>query len=111
MVIKSKSAAFTNIYNVAYGEEIDLTAVAEACKDTMDTLRNSGAFYRLVQQLANTSYTDSYYTSPGLQGNYEATLIAIGSKGWQSIATTVNADTLLSHVNMKLELGKEAYRL
>lgn len=108
-VSNTKTIAIRNIFNVANTREVDIdvTEVAETCTQTIKDLQRAYVFEKFLIELQNTSYYERSQLSPNIERTYEDTLILVGSKGWQELASEANYHTLLEHMSVEVKSGRQ----
>ena len=97
----------SNVFKVARTNDIDVPAVLTTCRETVDDLRRSGAFERFMNELQGVSYYERSDSAPMYEDNYESTLLFLGSKGWQEVATRENCDTVLKNMMVEISFKKD----
>ena len=97
----------SNVFKVARTNDIDAPAVLKTCLGTVDDLRRSGAFERFMNELQDVSYYDRSDSAPMHEDNYESTLLLLGSKGWQEVATRENCDAVLKNITVEISFKKD----
>jgi hypothetical protein len=98
-----------NTFKVANTNDMDvqLPDDLETCLEVVHDLQQYGAFAHYMDELCNLSYYDRPNLAPNLEKNYEDTLIFIGPKGWQKIATNENYELLLKHMSIEVKFGRD----
>ena len=98
-----------NVFKVAdvHDEDIDLSDNLETCLEIVRDLRQYEAFTRHMDELRKTSHYDDSNAAPNLEKIYEDTLIFIGPKGWQKIATDENYELLLKHMSIEVKFERQ----
>jgi hypothetical protein len=87
--------------------EVDVPATLETCLGIVSDLQKHDVFGRYMKELHAVSYYNRSDLAPNLERNYEDTLILIGPKGWQSIATEENGKLLLEHMSIEVKSGRD----
>jgi len=102
------TVGLSNIFKVAdaHDVDVDLADNLATCMEVIKDLRQHNAFTRYMDELSVTSYYNHPYSAPNLERNYEDTLIFIGPKGWQKIATIGNCELLLKHMSIEVKFGR-----
>jgi len=104
-----KTVGLFNIFKVGDADDIqvDLSDTLKTCLEVTRDLQQYGAFTDYMKELRKTSYYNRPNLAPNLEKNYEDTLIFIGPKGWQKIATNENYELLLKHMRIEVKFGRK----
>jgi hypothetical protein len=110
-VYKDQGAAIgvLNVFKVANANssDVDLPKIVATCLEIIGDLQRYGAFKRYMGELSKTSYYNHSSLAPNLEKNYEDTLIFIGARGWQKIATNENYELLLKYMLIEVKFGRD----
>lgn len=103
-----KETNTTNTFNVPRVRDaiVNVDDVLKASYDIVQHIRNSNALTRYMSELRNTSYMNYPDDAPNYARNYEDTLLLIGTKGWQTIATDANCDLVVKHLTIEVKFGR-----
>lgn len=98
-----------NTFKVGDADDIvvDLPDILETCFDVVRELQQHNAFGRYMTDLRKTSYSHHPGLAPNIEKLYEDTLIFIGSKGWQNLASDKNYRLLLKHMSIEVKFGRK----
>ena len=99
----------TNVFKVANANDVkvDLPDTIETFLEVVQSLRQYNAFDRYMSELRAISHYDHPDLAPNPERNYEDTLMFIGSKGWEKIATQKNYELLLKHMSIEVKFGRD----
>jgi hypothetical protein len=104
--VHGSQARLSNLFRVGHAD-VTLGVDRDIALGVVAAMDKDGAFQRFVSQLRNVSYFDWEDFMPDEQQVYEDTLIFIGAKGWQKIATVEHCELLLKHMSVELRFGRE----
>lgn len=104
--LRADSAVYSNIFRIGKAN-VQLDESRSNILELVRDMRNDGTFERLSRQLRAVSYFDWQTITPNLERMYEDTLIFIGTKGWEEIATPENCELLLEHTSATVKFGRE----
>lgn len=98
-----------NSFKVAHAHDIDvdLTENLKTCFEVLRNIQRHNGFNRYATELSKISYNNHPDLAPDVGKNHEDTLIFIGSKGWQHIATPENCELLIKHMSIELKFGRK----
>jgi hypothetical protein len=97
-----------NTFKVANGNdlEVDLSDTLTTCLEVVSDLQQYKAFGRYMDELREISHYNYPDSAPNIEKSYEDTLIFIGPKGWQKIATRENYELLIKHMSIEVKFGR-----
>jgi hypothetical protein len=104
--LQTDSATYSNMFRTGEAD-VQLKENVEIILKLISEMRSDAAFERFASQLSDVSYLEWQTVLPDFEKIYEDTLVFIGSKGWQEIATPENCELLLKHIAVTLKFGKK----
>lgn len=96
-----------NVFNVGLADvHLDNNLITKT-QYFIRTMAANNVFNNFAKQLSSLSYEKRPCETVNFENSYEDTLIFIGSKGWKSIATPKNINTILKNSSLEFSFGKQ----